>query len=487
VGVVEPIAKPAPQQALRHGTISRERTRTREHVPSAATYRDAAYRRFLAAADGLGVIAVLAAVTWAAAGAGSLKPGALMTIPLAIALAKVIGLYERDQTRLHKETLDEVPLLFYLASMVTLLAFVGQSVVLTGELDEVAVASMCALLTVALVCTRTAARAIVARVSTPERCLLVGDEAIAVKVASKIHAQGLRAELVSVVEPPPDSMNGDASEQLISRILPLLEHHEIERVILASRSWDDDELIHAIDDLGAWGVKVSVLPPHSTIAALSFDLDQLPGMSLLGMHSFAISRSSLVVKRIFDLVVSTLTLTLLSPLLLITAIAIKLDSPGPILFRQTRVGREGRQFSMLKFRSMVDGADGRKDELEHPSNGNGLFKLEDDPRVTRVGKLIRRYSIDELPQIVNVLIGQMSLVGPRPLIPREDAMIEGKFRRRLNALPGITGHWQILGSLRVPLDEMVRLDYLYVANWSLWTDIKLLIRTFRYLALRGNV
>ncbi len=142
---------------------------------------------------------------------------------------------------------------------------------------------------------------------------------------------------------------------------------------------------------------------------------------------------------------------------------------------------------MIKFRTMVVGADELKHELVPDRPENGLFKIERDPRVTQVGRLLRRLSLDELPQFVNVLRGEMSMVGPRPLIPDEDAMIEGRFRRRLNARPGITGHWQILGSLRVPLDEMVTLDYLYVANWSLWTDLKLIARTIPYLALRGNV
>jgi lipopolysaccharide/colanic/teichoic acid biosynthesis glycosyltransferase len=170
-------------------------------------------------------------------------------------------------------------------------------------------------------------------------------------------------------------------------------------------------------------------------------------------------------------------LILASPLMAAIAIAIKLDSPGPVLFRQTRIGRGGRAFSMFKFRSMYDRADELKDQLRHRNEADGLFKIADDPRITKVGKLLRRSSLDELPQLLNVVAGRMSLVGPRPLVPEEDREIRGWHRRRLELTPGMTGPWQVLGSARIPLREMVTIDYLYVANWGLWGDIKILLRT----------
>jgi lipopolysaccharide/colanic/teichoic acid biosynthesis glycosyltransferase len=168
------------------------------------------------------------------------------------------------------------------------------------------------------------------------------------------------------------------------------------------------------------------------------------------------------------------------------ALLIKLDSRGPVLFRQVRAGRDGRAFRILKFRSMVDDADAQKAGLRSLNEAEGLFKMSDDPRITRVGRFLRRTSLDELPQLFNVLRGDMSLVGPRPLVLDEDAKIVGWFRHRLRLQPGITGHWQVLGSARVPLDDMIRIDYLYVANWSLWGDVKLLMQTVPYvLARRG--
>jgi lipopolysaccharide/colanic/teichoic acid biosynthesis glycosyltransferase len=157
------------------------------------------------------------------------------------------------------------------------------------------------------------------------------------------------------------------------------------------------------------------------------------------------------------------------------------------LFRQTRVGRDGRHFSILKFRSMVADAEDMKHRLHHLNEaGVGLFKIAADPRVTRVGKFLRASSLDELPQLFNVIRGEMSLVGPRPLVLDEDAQVVGLDRSRLHLTPGMTGPWQVLGT-RVPMQEMVGIDYLYVANWSLWLDLKILLRTIRKVVRRTNL
>ena len=157
------------------------------------------------------------------------------------------------------------------------------------------------------------------------------------------------------------------------------------------------------------------------------------------------------------------------------------------MFAQLRVGRDGRPFRMIKFRSMIDGAEAQRAALETLNETDGIFKLTDDPRVTRVGRLLRRTSIDELPQLINVLRGDMSLVGPRPLVLDEDRLIEGRHRERLLFAPGMTGPWQVLGPRRPPLSEMVKTDYLYAANWSLWTDIKILLRTVAHVAAQRGL
>jgi lipopolysaccharide/colanic/teichoic acid biosynthesis glycosyltransferase len=223
------------------------------------------------------------------------------------------------------------------------------------------------------------------------------------------------------------------------------------------------------------------------VVGSSVEFDHIEGLTMLGVRSFGLPRSSRVLKRAFDLFAGGLVVLPVAPIMAAIALAIRLDSRGSIFFRQTRIGRDGRPFEILKFRSMVVDAESRKAELQHLNETDGLFKIANDPRITRIGRLIRATCLDELPQLINVIRGEMSLVGPRPLVVDEDAKVAGLDRARLHLTPGMTGHWQILGSARVPLDEMVGIDYLYVANWSLWTDIKILLRTTRYVLARGGV
>jgi lipopolysaccharide/colanic/teichoic acid biosynthesis glycosyltransferase len=208
------------------------------------------------------------------------------------------------------------------------------------------------------------------------------------------------------------------------------------------------------------------------------EVDQLEGTTLLGLSGFSRTRSSLALKRAMDLIGAGVGFILLAPLMLLIAIAIKLTSRGPVFFVQDRIGRGTRPFGMYKFRTMCQDADDLKAELEHLNEAaHPMFKITEDPRVTKVGRMLRRTSLDELPQLFNVLKGEMSLVGPRPLVPSEDDHVIGYHRERLDLTPGLTGTWQVLGRSTIPFHEMVKLDYLYVAEWSLWNDVKLLIRT----------
>jgi lipopolysaccharide/colanic/teichoic acid biosynthesis glycosyltransferase len=194
-------------------------------------------------------------------------------------------------------------------------------------------------------------------------------------------------------------------------------------------------------------------------------------------------------KRTLDVTVSALAIILLIPFWIAIANAIKLDTPGPVLFRQKRIGRNGQAFGMLKFRTMVNGADDQKGSIIHLNEaGDGLFKITRDPRMTRVGKFLRATCLDELPQLLHVLIGQMSLVGPRPLVPEEDERVHGSYRRRLTMRPGITGVWQATGASRwIPLSEMAALDREYVENWSLWWDLAILWRTVPLVFQRSGI
>jgi lipopolysaccharide/colanic/teichoic acid biosynthesis glycosyltransferase len=189
-------------------------------------------------------------------------------------------------------------------------------------------------------------------------------------------------------------------------------------------------------------------------------------------------------KRCLDFAGAFALSLLLLPLLVVIAIAIKIDTRGPVFFRQSRVGRAGSRFDVLKFRTMHRDAEARRQELLAESIDPNWLHLENDPRITRVGNKLRHLSLDELPQLWNVLKGEMSLVGPRPLIESEDKMIGGWGRSRLDHTPGMTGVWQVLGRTNIPFEEMVKLDYLYVTNWTLWTDIRLILRTLPVVVSR---
>ena len=185
-----------------------------------------------------------------------------------------------------------------------------------------------------------------------------------------------------------------------------------------------------------------------------------------------------VVKKAFDLIVSAVVVVVGLPVWLLIALAIRLDSRGPVLYRDRRIGVGEREFGMLKFRTMVQGAAELQDELEDQNEAPGaLFKIREDPRLTRVGRFLRRLSLDELPQVLNVLGGEMSLVGPRPLPVRDYQLLEAWHRKRYNVLPGITGLWQISGRSSLTFDDLVRLDFYYIENWSIWLDISILVKT----------
>jgi exopolysaccharide biosynthesis polyprenyl glycosylphosphotransferase len=266
----------------------------------------------------------------------------------------------------------------------------------------------------------------------------------------------------------------------------LLEQHEIERVIVAPSHASGEDVVDVIRLATACGVRVAVLPRMLEVVGTSVEFDDLGGHVLLGVRGYGLSPSSRFLKRSFDIAVATAMLVVFAPLLLVIALAIRLTSRGPILFAQTRVGRHGHEFEMLKFRTMVPDADERKGELLGLNEAAPMFKIANDPRTTRVGRFLRRLSLDELPQLLNVLRGDMSMVGPRPLILDEDRLFSGWQRRRYHVSPGITGPWQILGSSRVPLSDMVTIDYLYCANWSLWLDAKILARTLPYVLSRRS-
>lgn len=233
-------------------------------------------------------------------------------------------------------------------------------------------------------------------------------------------------------------------------------------------------------ELAARNVGLIMAPALTDIAGPRIHTQQVAGLPLIHVTTPTLEGGQRVAKRLFDVVVSGVLIVLAAPLMAVIAAMVKLGSPGPVLFKQDRVGIEGKHFAMLKFRSMVVDAETRLAELAHRNEGNGvLFKIKNDPRVTRVGGFLRKYSLDELPQLFNIFSGSMSLVGPRPPLPREVEEYENDVRRRLLVKPGLTGLWQVSGRSNLSWQDSVRLDLYYVENWSLAGDLVIILRTAR--------
>jgi exopolysaccharide biosynthesis polyprenyl glycosylphosphotransferase len=457
--------------------------------------RDALFRRALLAAD---VVAILLALTLTVMLSSRRVPlhltwESLAGVPLLLLGAKLLGLYDRDETLLRKTTLDEAPKLFQLATLCTLVALLAGRLIVAGTLDRKEAFFLWLALGGLLVLSRATARGITLRIGPAERCLFIGDERSAGMVSSKLTGHGgINAKVVAHLDMDqvaPWSTDAFSAPRL-AEISDLAQTLDVHRAIIAP-GWGADadagETLNLVRTLKAVGVRVSVLPRMLEVVGSSVEFDDLHGVTLLGVRRFDLTRSSSTLKRTFDLLGASIGLLAIAPLMIAIAVAIKLDGRGPVFFRQLRVGRHGRRFSMLKFRTMIPDAEAMKDSLRDQNEAQeGLFKIAEDPRVTRMGRFLRMTALDELPQLFNIVGGDMSLVGPRPLVIEEDDRIEGWHRRRLELMPGMTGPWQILGPARAPLKEMVALDYLYVANWSLWTDVKILLRTVPHvLGRRG--
>jgi exopolysaccharide biosynthesis polyprenyl glycosylphosphotransferase len=459
--------------------------------PAASMSRNALFRRSLLAADVVAIVGAFALLAQLSSRSLQLTWVSVCGLLILLVGAKLFGLYDRDEVLLHKTTLEEAPKLFHVATLGALLAWLAGGLVIGGSaLDRTEALLLWLVLTFLLIVARLTARTIVLRITPVERCLFIGDQASASTIRSKLAGHGgVKAEMVAHLDLD-DVATWSAkasSTQRLSEVRNLAATLEVQRAIVAPGSVDASEMLDLVCTLKAVGVRISVLPRLLEVVGSSVEFDDLHGVMVMGIRRFELTRSSAAVKRAFDLLGASLGLLMMAPLMIAIAVAVKLDSRGSLFFRQPRVGRDEKHFDMLKFRTMVPGADALKDSLRDRNEAQeGLFKIADDPRVTRVGRLLRKSALDELPQLLNIIRGEMSLVGPRPLVIDEDRCLEGWYRRRLELMPGMTGPWQILGPARVPLREMGAIDYLYVANWSLWGDIKILLRTVPHvLGRRG--
>ena len=259
----------------------------------------------------------------------------------------------------------------------------------------------------------------------------------------------------------------------------ILERTPTDELILSEGDFDERSVLEMVEVAHRRGVKVRLAPRTTELLVQQGEYIPGQGVPLFELRPPVLTGAHWAVKRTFDLGVSALVAVAGLPLWVLIALAIKLDSRGPVFYTDRRMGVGEREFVMLKFRTMVADAAGRQDKLEQANEASGaLFKIRDDPRVTRVGRVLRRLSIDELPQVLNVLRGEMSLVGPRPLPLRDYKLLAGWHRKRYLVLPGVTGLWQISGRSSLSFDDLVRLDFTYLENWSLWLDISIILRTF---------
>jgi exopolysaccharide biosynthesis polyprenyl glycosylphosphotransferase len=480
--------RPLPR-ALREGRA------TDETVPAAAIAenadrgavkaRDHRYKVALAVGDAAAAVValVLAAII---TGVGLLTPATLALVPLVVAAAKLQGLYDRDELLLRKTTIDEAPQLFQLATLSAFVLGLLAGPLLAEPLSAIHMLVFWAVLFAGTVLARGVARAVAARLTPVERCLFIGDAIAFDRLWAKLEGSDVNAELVGRMNLQRIGRGArGAHDRELRELVAWTDAH---RIIIDAQALPPAEMLDFVRAAKEAGVRVSLLPGVLDVVGTAVVFDGLPGMTVLGLRRFGLSRSSRLVKRAFDLAGAGLLVAALALPMALIALAIKLDTRGPVLFRQTRVGRDGQRFRICKFRTMVPEAEALKAELRALNEAQGgLFKIARDPRVTRVGRVLRKTSLDELPQLLNVLAGSMSLVGPRPLVVDEDEQITGWDRRRLQLTPGMTGHWQILGSARVPLNEMVKIDYLYVATWSLWADVKLLLRTVPYMLSRRGM
>ena len=315
-------------------------------------------------------------------------------------------------------------------------------------------------------------------VGVRRRVVLVGEGESLSRLRQSLAAArgGLSYEFVGAVAPEPVPgirLLGSRAELAI-----VLEQVRPDEVILAEADFDERTVLEVVEQAHGQGIKVRLAPDTTELLVQRGEYVPGHGAPLFELRPPVLTGAEWAVKRAFDIVVSALVLLFALPLWALIALAVKLDSRGPIFFVDRRIGVGEREFGMLKFRTMVAEAAALQPELEEANEAEGaLFKIREDPRVTRVGRFLRRFSLDEIPQIVNVLKGEMSIVGPRPLPLRDYRLLEDWHRARYAVLPGMTGLWQISGRSGLTFDDLVRLDFTYLENWSIWLDITIIART----------
>jgi len=417
----------------------------------------------------------------------------IASLPLWVVVARMHGLYDRDEERTDHSTVDDIFGVLHVVSIGTWgLVAVAEIIGLPHpNLTRLVVFWAIAIVVVPLL--RAVARVLGRRnAAYIQNVIIVGSGQVARLLANKIRNRpeyGLK--IVGFVDRDgrASPANGDLPLDLLGSTadLPgLVKAHSVHRVAIAFSTDSHEQTLAVIRSMQDSDVQIDIVPRMFEVLGTNAQLHTIEGIPLVGLPIPKLSDFERLLKRSFDALGAVAGLLLLSPLFLIASISIAIDSRGPIFFRQVRMGAQGRTFHVLKFRTMVHDAESRKADVAHMNMHRDadprMFKIPDDPRVTRAGAFLRRWRIDELPQLINVIRGEMSIVGPRPLILDEDQHVEAWARKRLDLKPGITGLWQVLGASEIPFEEMTKLDYLYVTNWSLREDVRLIMLTLPALA-----
>ncbi len=454
--------------------------------------RDYRIRRLLVASDVIALsVAICSWLVLSPPHSGAHVAWGLVTLPVWVLIFHVYGLYAGGLRRVGYATVDDIPALTHALLVGSVGMWLFFQVTPAGKLEFSELLVFVTLAFVLSLLLRVLTRGLARRLLGMERVMFVGSGPMTPILVRQIAEQRRHGLQPVAVLTQPENEHWPLPLPEAGRLadvdpVAVLHRYEVERVIISAEGIEDDGLLDLIDVCRQLMIKISVLPSLAAMIGPAATIDHLEGITLIGINTPALARSSRVLKRATDIVGASILLLFTLPLLIAIAIAIKLDSRGPVLFRQNRIGRGGKPFKLTKFRSMDVDAEARRAALLADSRQQQWLDLEHDPRITRVGRYLRLWSLDELPQLWDVLRGDMSLVGPRPLIEEEDNNVSGWARGRLDLTPGITGMWQVFGRTNIPFDQMIMIDYLYVSNWSLWTDIKLILQTIPVILKRSG-
>ena len=413
------------------------------------------------------------------------------SLPIWVAAAQAMGLYGRDEERPEHTTVDDLVGVFQLVTMVVWLIFVGSYVTGAASPELGKWTIFWALAIASVVVARSSARTLARRSREyVQNALIVGTDRVAQLIARKLlqHPE-FRINVVGFVDGSPRPRRAAVAHiPVVSDVESLVEtaaRLDIDRVVIAFSRQSSRQLMELTRDLQAVGVQVDIVPRLFEAFGPSVSIHSIEGVQLVSLPPVHLSRSAFLLKRALDLAAASALLLVTWPLFVAIAVWIKLDSPGPVLFRQTRLGRDQRPFVALKFRTMRDGTSDHE-HREYISRamdsgavpeGNGLYKLDRADSVTPSGRMLRKTSLDELPQLLNVIRGEMSLVGPRPCIPYETQYFEPHHFERFAMPAGITGLWQVKARAHSTFGEALELDVSYVRSWSFGLDLLLLLKT----------